>query len=729
MEAFLKHFDPFIPATVRYMPPPPQKKFEHVYDARSRLIPSAYRGLLGLPLLMLLASCGGGGGGSSNNEELAERARQEVNVYRAIAQARPRPGTASVSQSSRTQNGITLDSVSSTLNSNGLTVRNDNDWSIFLENTYSASSNISHLRLCDTTLSILDDDPMVVVDCPYNHIDRIFATDDTANYVTQDNKYVSISGGITDNNIVLGSFQIADKPSSLLSVNDNIGLFVSGNDPFSQNKITSLSGLVQYNGIAILSFLPNKNTTIDHYREIREMYGNLVLRVNFGNSNELGKINGTISDFRVGLEVLISDRNYATIIDYDNNNLNNNLSGILYLEQANVGDSHSGFHEGNISGTLDGAQYNGKWGGQFYGNGASNGLPETVAGTMAAESNTNLIVSSWAADFHRIVRSTLNQGPGYLTPGQSQASPIDPQELASSFMAPGPALGDALGNSIGEQQVTGFSSVPGITFNLNGDSFVGITPGASLAASLNSFMAPSDWTIPDQWQFSLNPLHTLSKHGASLEQGKSLFHLASPQGWAASFHTQGVEVAYNPSEGPFTFTAGAVHEPDSLLGTQARGIFGSLAADTFYMGSRWQTDMGQWSLAASGEVGLVAPTVTGSNVIDGIDTLTTNTFALEVAREFNNGNTLRFSLSQPLRVAAGSMAYTFANGSQDGLVTGESHSASLTPSGRQLDFTNALDVPLGEGELSLGLTMSTQPGHRKGADPEVAIFTGYEARW
>ena len=138
----------------------------------------------------------------------------------------------------------------------------------------------------------------------------------------------------------------------------------------------------------------------------------------------------------------------------------------------------------------------------------------------------------------------MHQGPGYLAPGQSQDSPIDPQELANSFMAPGPALGDALGQSIGQQQVTGFSQVPGVTFSLNNDSFVGATPGASLTATLDSFMAPSDWAIPEQWQFSLNPLHLTSSHGTSLERGKGLFHLAGPQGWAASFHSQGVEVAY-----------------------------------------------------------------------------------------------------------------------------------------------------------------------------------------
>ena len=447
------------------------------------------------------------------------------------------------------------------------------------------------------------------------------------------------------------------------------------------------------------------------------------LVVDFSNSSELGSIRGTMTGF----------------------NLNDYFrpSGSLILEESPIGDSHSGFFEGDVSGNLDDRIWDGKWGGQFYSHddvpfydqneNVDYVIPGTVAGTMAARSlddDQHWILSMWHADLQlSSLRAALNAGPGYLAPGQSQASPIDPQELVNSFISPGGAIGDALGNSIGEQQVTGFSQVPGVTFNLNGDSFVGATPGASLAASLDSFMAPTDWPIPEQWQFSLKPLHMASRHGTSLERGKGLFHLASPQGWAASFHSQGVEVAYQPATSPFTFTAGAVHEPDSLLGTQAKGIFGSLAADTFYMGSRWQTDMGQWSLAASGEVGLVAPTVTGSNVIDGIDTLATNAFTLEAARDFNNGNTIRFSLSQPLRVAAGSMKYTFANGSQDGLVTGQSHSASLTPSGRQLDFTTALGVPLGQGELSLGLTMSTQPSHKKGVDPEVAVFTGYEARW
>ena len=360
------------------------------------------------------------------------------------------------------------------------------------------------------------------------------------------------------------------------------------------------------------------------------------------------------------------------------------------------------------------------------------GLPYEAIGTAWAEwrdaYGTGLVGGAFMAAVEEL-QAAINQGPGYLAPGQSSQSPINAQTLANSYLSPGAPMGDALAVSIGEQKVTAFSTVPGVTFTLNGDSFVGGAPGTDLAASLDSFMAPVDWTAPEQWRFSLKPLYAPTVHGAAIERGANLFHMASPQGWTASFYGQGIELAYQPGKGPFTFTSGVIHEADSLLGSQARGFFGSLSADTFYVGSRWQTDVGQWSFAANGELGLVAPTVAGSSVIDGIDALTTNAFGLEAARTFNNGNVLRFSLKQPLRVAHGSMDYTFANGEADGIVTGASQSASLAPTGRQLDLTTALTVPVGAGDLSLGLTMSTDPGHIAGADAVFSLFGGYQAQW
>ena len=699
---------------------------------------------------MLLASCGGGGGGSSNNEELAERARQEVNAYKALAQARPRPG--SVTQSSFVgDDNVTSSTEVVKFNRQGesITVSKDNEGSATFDTLITDEDYYARIGTTygDNGYADIEDSSGNIILSPASVEKGIYERyyerylnlhlhgpdsyedledADVVTLMVRETDYLTLGHWFTstrleelrNTNIPTNMPFDPSDPTAQLDYYEerieDISLFVIGGRPYEQNNIPNIRGTVNYSGSSV-RFGGDAVYISRHGPYYENVDINLV--ANFGNSSELGSIRGTITNVRARS----GPRSTDNIVS---------VPGSLILEESPIGNSHSGFFEGDVSGNLDDLDWTGKWGGQFYSHDDVGIIPGTVAGTMAASSlnGEQAFAYAWYADFESI-STAFNQGPGYLAPGQSQASPIDPQELANSFISPGGAMGDALGNSIGQQQVTGFSQVPGVTFNLNGDSFVGATPGASLAASLNSFMAPSDWTIPEQWQFSLKPLHLASRHGTSLEQGKGLFHLASPQGWAASFHTQGVEVAYNPSEGPFTFTAGAVHEPDSLLGTQVKGIFGSLAADTFYMGSRWQTDMGQWSIAAGGELGLVSPTVAGSSVIDRIDTLTTNAFTLEAARDFNNGNTLRFSLSQPLRVAAGSMKYIFANGSQDGLVTGQSHSASLTPSGRQLDFTTALDVPLREGELSLGLTMSTEPGHKKGADSEVDVFTAYQARW
>ncbi len=119
----------------------------------------------------------------------------------------------------------------------------------------------------------------------------------------------------------------------------------------------------------------------------------------------------------------------------------------------------------------------------------------------------------------------------------------------------------------------------------------------------------------------------------------------------------------------------------------------------------------------------------GGGFIDEISPLTTSAFRLSASRAFDNGNTLRFALSQSLRVDHGSMDFTLPSGLSDGVVTGSSHSAHLHPTGRQLDLTTDLDLPLGDGELSLGFTMSNQPRHQKGAGTEVAVFTRYQATW
>ncbi|MYK86399.1 MAG: hypothetical protein F4025_08385 [Synechococcus sp. SB0669_bin_7] len=679
--------------------------------------------------LVLLAACGGGGGGG-NDGELAERARQEVEALR-----RQVPNTAKELADLKFQGAkfgsvyeagslgfspVTDVSTAFDGDSIDLTVRRSDGSRMFLDGSINTvyGLNLEEYDLSDNAFfrgySYYQDTLMNV--SPYSSGGgRLQAASLRVHHNNEDfNDYAAF-----------GYWLDWDTTPSNPVGRLELGLIADGPD-FEAPASLPLTGTAAYSGDFIGTFMHVNNN--QDLVQLGNYEGSLDLFVNFGRNIIAG---GCIGCGRSVLEYLaVADASSENIYEY--RDLPSDYYAILNpttLESNGqwTGNSINVQATGQTIITTDGG-----WAGRMSTLNNDDSLPYEAIGTAWAEwrdaYGTGLVGGAFMAAVEEL-QAAINQGPGYLAPGQSSQSPIDAQTLANSYLNPGAPMGDALAVSIGEQKVTAFSTVPGVTFTLNGDSFVGGAPGTDLAASLDSFMAPVDWTAPEQWRFSLKPLYAPTVHGAAIERGANLFHMASPQGWTASFYGQGIELAYQPGKGPFTFTSGVIHEADSLLGSQARGFFGSLSADTFYVGSRWQTDVGQWSFAANGELGLVAPTVAGSSVIDGIDALTTNAFGLEAARTFNNGNVLRFSLKQPLRVAHGSMDYTFANGEADGIVTGASQSASLAPTGRQLDLTTALTVPVGAGDLSLGLTMSTDPGHIAGADAVFSLFGGYQAQW
>ena len=63
-------------------------------------------------------------------------------------------------------------------------------------------------------------------------------------------------------------------------------------------------------------------------------------------------------------------------------------SGELILGAADIGPANSGFFRGSVTddGASDSREYTGQWGGQFFGNGESDGKPGSVAGTFGARS-------------------------------------------------------------------------------------------------------------------------------------------------------------------------------------------------------------------------------------------------------------------------------------------------------------------------------------------------------
>jgi len=308
--------------------------------------------------------------------------------------------------------------------------------------------------------------------------------------------------------------------------------------------------------------------------------------------------------------------------------------------------------------------------------------------------------------------------------------------LTSSFLKLGAPLGDGLTRSLQSEEIAAFDSL-GAPFWFQASQFTIPASSSSVANRLQQFLNPlALHTIPETWQFSLQEQATSHETGhLALTDGASRFTMASPQGITATVFREpqkleGLSFSYTPFTG-FSLQAGYLNEHKSLLGSYGDGAFGAFSGETLFLGAGLNTTAGGWQLGAHGEIGWANPSVTSSQFIDNISSLSTSAFRLQASRSlFDNGSTLQFSLSQPLRVERGSAGLSLPTGrTQDGVVIGKSFSTPLMPSGRHLDLTAQLHVPLSGGELSLGVTRSGQPQHQLASATQWSFFTGYRTSW
>ncbi len=309
--------------------------------------------------------------------------------------------------------------------------------------------------------------------------------------------------------------------------------------------------------------------------------------------------------------------------------------------------------------------------------------------------------------------------------------------ITSTFMTLGAPLGDGLSNALTSQEIAAFD-VLGAPFWFQAGGFTVPSAGASVAARLQRFLTPIQWrSLPDAWQFNLQENAPATETGhLALTDGASRFTVDGPQGVAATVfqepgEMEGLTLAWTPTAfSALTMEAGYLNEQNSLLGSEAKGAFGSLAGETLFLGAGLNATTGSWQLTAQGELGQVTPSVGQSQWIDGVSSLSTSSFRLQATHPFAEGSTLSFSLSQPLRVESGSVVLSLPTGrTQDGVVLSKALSAPLAPSGRQLDLTTKLQFPWLGGDVSLGATRSGQPQHQQTAVPEWTLFTGYRSTW
>ena len=319
--------------------------------------------ILGLAAALLpLSGCGGGGSdntGSSNNAPTtpsspdptpttppgpgnALEAAQYEGVQGAIAKASQNsPKAGSVTQSSNAgSDGVTTDSVSVEARNVGgqvqyrvrnSRVRNSNaEWSVDSRE--------------DTVLARVGEEDWDGVELKK----RLSGAD----------LYVDVyAGPKPPSDHVAGGLWVY-VPDSATNVDDFVfGAFADGNDPFEQSELSALTGVVTYEGEGDVTLVYS-----DADPAARQNYfpdASVTLRVDFDNET----VSGTIRSF-----------------DADGEPVNLNMAE-LTLEEANIGDSDSGFFSGDTRGTTPkGVNGEGKWGGQFFGNG--DGAPKGVAGTF-----------------------------------------------------------------------------------------------------------------------------------------------------------------------------------------------------------------------------------------------------------------------------------------------------------------------------------------------------------
>ncbi len=327
--------------------------------------------------MLALSGCGGGGGGgggSNTRPSLASEARH------ADVAATAEPKVGSVTQSSDVTsdggNPVSDDTIEVTVSGSDANARR-------------FEINYDGITILDTEDATERSDVEYVFDEPKGTqlFERVSTTVESAvefyrSVEAGDLETGSVAGdlfvdvytdyeGSSDTDYLAGGLWIFI-PDDATSLDDyETGVFVDGNDPFTQANIAGLTSVAQYQGPATGIY------TTDDTNFFFEAAAKLT--ADFGNNSALGTISGQIDTVTVDGEAVAGDP-------------------VLMLGSANIGSGDSGFFTGDTSMTFDGSDFAGKWGGQFFGDGDSaTDHPTSVAGTFGADGDDASLLGVFGA--------------------------------------------------------------------------------------------------------------------------------------------------------------------------------------------------------------------------------------------------------------------------------------------------------------------------------------------
>ena len=321
----------------------------------------------------------------------------------------------------------------------------------------------------------------------------------------------------------------------------------------------------------------------------------------------------------------------------------------------------------------------------------------------------------------------------------------------------GGALGDGLTQALAGQEIAAFDDL-GAPFWHGLGSRIDAAPGPWAGARLRDFMAEAEagrearfWrpalgatqnadgaagTAPLSLNLMKRPPMGAEAGHLSLA-GRAVALRTAGQGGlsAAAFSTEGMDgqapvsgatLAWRPDGAPLGLRGGVVGEREAMLGSAAAGAFGRLAAGSAFVGVGGSASVGAWQLGAGAEIGTVGTSAEGGLIAD-VSPLTTSAFALQAERPLPGDGTLVLSLSQPLRVEAGSARLSVPVGrTKDGFVRRHAVTAGLAPTGREIEFSAQWRKVLSTGsELRLGAVWTRHPGHIAAADPDLTLLAGW----
>ena len=321
----------------------------------------------------------------------------------------------------------------------------------------------------------------------------------------------------------------------------------------------------------------------------------------------------------------------------------------------------------------------------------------------------------------------------------------------------GLAFGDAFAPSLASREIAAFDAL-GAPFWYDAGSFVGAVAKPSLLERLRDFqrISASDplgfpaypiriplVELPGEPQVAA-PSLCFATSGAPAAAKASHFALAgrslvatmpvSANLSATALTTEGLEgqepasgavLAWRDPEALLGMRVGWLGERETLLGSASEGAFGDFVANAVFAGLEADTQLGQWRLGGTAEIGTVNARAR-DGLFDDFSPLATSAFALHLTRQIPDGDAIRVSVAQPLRVEDGRALLTIPAGrTLAGEVVRSTVALDAEPGGRQVDLALQWQRALDVGELSLGATVSREPGHRRNADPELILLSGW----